>query len=118
MERFSFPFFNVFDWSKILGACLIALVLGLGAGCKPSEVQNPSASGGGQSEEGSTGTGKMIDKADQEKLPINPKDYKPKPMPEYKESNVKEGPDAEKPVSSPVIPADASKEPETKKSDQ
>lgn len=80
----------------MLNIALFALILIFGVGCGQNGTLNKTETSGGETE-GSTGTGKMIDKEDQKKLPINPEDYKPMPMPNPEEQPpAKKGPDAEK----------------------
>lgn len=97
MKRINCSRFNLSVFLKPFSVGLFALILFLTVGCRQNGAINKAETSGGETE-GSTGTGKMIDKEDQKKLPINPKDYEPMPIPNPEEQPLaKDGPDAEKP---------------------
>lgn len=102
---------------NLMGVILVALFLVTGMGCRQDSTLNKSETSGGQTD-GGTGTGEMIDKADQKKLPINPDDYKPMPMPNPEDQPpAKEGPDAEKPSVQASDAGEKIKEDDKKNSD-
>lgn len=105
-----FFFLNASLWVVLfIGFWIIGAMVATG-GCSQSQSDKEAQSGGttGPATSGSTGSGTLADE-DEQKLPVDPKDYKPMPIPNPAvKPFLKEGEDPQDPADQPVSPQEPS----------
>lgn len=105
-----FFFFHASPWVVLFISFWMTGAMVATGGCSQSQSDKEAQSGGttGPATSGSTGSGTLADE-DEQKLPVNPKDYKPMPIPNPSVTpSLKEGEDPQDPAVQPVSPQESS----------